>query len=292
MGYLSILTGSFSTPALDNPTVVIMEAAYDALGLDARYLNCEVAPEGLGDAVRGARAMGWAGFNCSLPHKVAVLEHLDGLAPSAEIIGAVNCVVRRPAPDGGPDQLIGENTDGQGFLMSLREVVDPAGLSVAVLGAGGAARAVAVELALAGAREVVVVNRDRGRGQDLVDLLASRTPAAARLVVWAAAYQVPADVGLLVDATSVGMPPRQAALPDLDMATLRGDLVVADVTSDPAGTGLLTAARAAGATTLHGHGMLVNQAVLGIALWTGRDADPAVLTAALARVSGTAASSE
>ena len=79
MSFLSILTGSFSTPAGDNPTVAVMEAAYRHSGLDARYLNCEVPPEGLADAVRGARAMGWAGFNCSIPHKVAVLDHLDGL---------------------------------------------------------------------------------------------------------------------------------------------------------------------------------------------------------------------
>ena len=98
--------------------------------------------------------MGWAGFNCSLPHKVAVIEHLDGLAPSAEVIGAVNTVV---ATDG---RLVGHNTDGQGFVESLRTVVDPAGLDVVVLGAGGAARAVAVETALAGAASVTVVNRD------------------------------------------------------------------------------------------------------------------------------------
>ena len=95
MSFLSALTGSFATPAAENPTVAMVEAAYRHHGLDARYLNCEVAPEALGDAVRGARAMGWAGFNCSLPHKVAVIEHLDGLGESAAIIGAVNCVVRR-----------------------------------------------------------------------------------------------------------------------------------------------------------------------------------------------------
>jgi len=88
--FLSILTGSFATPAAENPTVAMVEAAYRHHGIDARYLNCEVAPDALGDAVRGARAMGWAGFNCSIPHKVAVIEYLDRLAASAEIIGAVN----------------------------------------------------------------------------------------------------------------------------------------------------------------------------------------------------------
>src|SRR5919197_3127419 len=93
--FLSILTGSFSMPAAENPTVAMVEAAYRHHGLDARYLNCEVEPAALGDAVRGARAMGWVGFNLSLPHKVTVVRHLDGLGDSASVIGAVNCVVRR-----------------------------------------------------------------------------------------------------------------------------------------------------------------------------------------------------
>src|ERR1700712_2123530 len=165
MGFLSLLTGSFSTAAAENPTVAMVEAAYRGLGLDARYINCEVAPEGLADAVHGARAMGWKGFNCSLPHKVAVIEHLDGLAESAQLIGAVNCVVER----GG--RWIGENTDGQGFLASLRTVVDPAGATLVLLGAGGAARAIAIEAALAGVTAITVVNRGRERGEELVGLI-------------------------------------------------------------------------------------------------------------------------
>ena len=107
--------------------------------------------------------MGWKGFNCSLPHKVTVIEWLDELAESASLIGAVNCVVDR---DG---RWIGENTDGQGFVASLRTVVDPAGLSLVLLGAGGAARAIAVESALAGVASITVVNRERGRGAELAD---------------------------------------------------------------------------------------------------------------------------
>ena len=122
LNFLSILTGSFATPAAENPTVAMIEAAYAHHGLDARYINCDVAPGGLGDAVRGARAMGWVGFNCSIPHKLAVIEHLDGLADSASVIGAVNCVVRRD------DALVGENTDGQGFMTALRGVIDPAAI--------------------------------------------------------------------------------------------------------------------------------------------------------------------
>ncbi len=134
MNFLSTLTGCFAQPVAENPTVAMVEAAYRHHGLDWRYISCEVAPEALGDAVRGARAMGWVGFNCSLPHKVAVIDHLDGLGGSAAIIGAVNCAVRR---DG---KFIGENTDGKGFVQSLVETVDPTGKSVLLFGAGGAAR--------------------------------------------------------------------------------------------------------------------------------------------------------
>ena len=137
MNFLHALTGSFAQPAAENPTVAMIEAAYRHHGLEWRYVNCEVAPEQLAAAVRGARAMGWAGFNCSLPHKLTVIEHLDGLAPSAEIIGAVNTVVMR---DG---LWIGENTDGQGFVEALRPVCDLEGQRVTLFGAGGAARAVA-----------------------------------------------------------------------------------------------------------------------------------------------------
>jgi shikimate dehydrogenase len=262
VSFLSLLTGAFSTPAAENPTVAMVEAAYRHHGLDARYLNCEVAPHALGDAVRGARAMGWVGFNLSIPHKVAVIEHLDVLAESASVIGAVNCVVAR---DGA---LVGENTDGQGFLRSLATVSDPAGASFVVLGAGGAARAIAVEVALAGARSVTVVNRDRGRGAELVELLRRATPAQAELVPWDASYRVPDDVDVLVNATPIGLFPDVDARPDVDVSTLRPGMVVADVIPNPPQTALLRAAEARGCTVLDGLGMLVGQGVIGIRLWT------------------------
>src|SRR3954463_3592308 len=221
--FLSRLTGSFATPAAENPTVAMIEAAYRHHGLDARYINCEVRPEALGDAVRGANAMGWVGFNCSIPHKVAVIEHLDGLADSAAVIGAVNCAVRR---DG---RWIGENTDGQGFIASLRTVADPAGKRVVVFGAGGAARAIAVESALAGAAEITIANRSPERGSELVELLNARTGAKAELAVWDATFAVPAETDIVVNATSIGLFPDVDAELDLDPDTVRPGMVVADV---------------------------------------------------------------
>jgi shikimate dehydrogenase len=280
LNFLSLLTGSFAMPAAENPTVAMVEAAYRHHGLDARYINCEVAPEALADAVRGARAMGWAGFNCSIPHKVAVVEHLDGLADSAAVIGAVNCVVRR---DG---RYVGENTDGQGFVASLRTVVDPAGRSLVVLGAGGAARAIAVETALAGGGPITIVNRDRTRGSELVALVNERTPARAELVVWDGTYRVPVDSDILVNATSVGLFPDVDARLDLDLGCVPAGTVVADVIPNPPRTRLLRDAEARGCTVLDGLGMLVAQGAIGIRHWTGVDADPTVMRTKLEEIFG------
>src|SRR5260221_2119782 len=153
------LTGAFGKPVAENPTQAMFEAAYRHLGLDWRYLTIEVDPEHLGDAVRGARAMGFAGFNCTIPHKVAVIPHLDALGESAAVMGAVNCVVRRE------NKLIGENTDGKGFVTALRTLTDPAGNRVVMFGAGGAARAIGVELGLADAKHITGVNPGETRGR-------------------------------------------------------------------------------------------------------------------------------
>ncbi len=273
--FLSLITGSFSTPAAGNPTVAMVEAAYRHHHLDARYLNCDVVPEALGDAVRGAHAMGWAGFNCSIPHKVAVLEHLDHLAPSAELIGAVNCVVRR---DG---ELIGENTDGQGFLALLRTLIDPSGQALVLFGAGGAARAIAIESALAGVACITVVNRDPNRGAELVRLLRTSTPASAELVVWDQTYRLPEAASVVVNATSIGLAPDVDARLEIELDSLLPHMVVADVIPNPPRTAFLRDAQARGCVTLDGLGMLVNQAVLGIEHWTGMAAEPTVMRKAL-----------
>lgn len=273
--FLQPLTGSFAMPAGENPTVAMVEAAYRHHGLPWRYINCEVAPEDLGAAVAGARAMGWRGFNCSIPHKVAVIDHLDGLGASAEIIGAVNTIVRHG------DRLIGENTDGKGFVKALAEVVDPAGKRVVLFGAGGAARAVAVELALAGAARIAVVNRGRARGEEVAALVAARTPAEAEYIPWDGTFRIPADTDIVVNATSVGLYPDVDATLDLHTETLRPEMVVADGIHNPPLTRLLRDAQARGCRTVDGLGMLVNQGVIGVKLWTGVDADASVMRKAL-----------
>lgn len=268
--FLSELVGSFSEGSNGNPTVAMIEAGFAHHGLNWRYINCEVPPERLADAVKGAKAMGWRGFNLSIPHKVEVIRHLDGLGESAAVIGAVNCAVNR---DG---KLIGENTDGKGFLKSLKEVADPQGKTVVMFGAGGAARAIGVELALAGAKAVTVVNRGAARGEPLVNLLNEKTRAKANLVVWPRAYAIPAGTDIVVNATSIGLGNGGQPL-DIAVKSLKPGMVVADVIVDPPDTRFLRDARAQGCTVIDGLGMLINQGVIGVKYWTGMDVDPGAM---------------
>lgn len=264
------LVGSMSEGAAGNPTVAMVEAAFIHHGLNWRYVNMEVTPDNLATAVAGAKAMGYRGFNCSMPHKVSVIEHLDGMGESASIMGAVNCVVIR---DG---QLIGENTDGKGFLKSLQDLVEPAGKHVVMFGAGGAARAVAVELGLVGVKQITIVNRSEERGASLVNLLRDKLDMDARLVVWKGDYDIPQDAEIVINATSIGLYDNDAAL-EINNDSLQAGTVVADVVFNPPQTKLLRDATERGCRTLDGLGMLVNQGVVGIKFWTGIDPDPSVM---------------
>ena len=273
--FLHQLVGSMSQGAAGNPTVAVMEAAFAHHGLHWRYINMEVPPSALGDAVRGARAMGFRGFNCSLPHKVAVIPHLDGLGESAGIMGAVNCVVRRG------DQFIGENTDGKGFLKSLATVIDPRGKSVILFGAGGAARAIAVELGLVGAGKMKIVNRGAKRGTELVELLRNKLQLDAEYISWTDDYAVLPGTDIVINGTSIGLYDGEARIAVLEAASLKPGMVVADVIFNPARTHLLREAESRGCTVVDGLGMLVNQAVVGFEYWTGIIPDAQVMRRAL-----------
>jgi len=277
--YMADIVGVFGYPVAENPTGVMQNAAFKALGLHWLYLNFEVTAQKLAGAVQGMRAMNnFRGVNCTIPHKVAVIQYLDEIAESAQVMGAVNTVRR----DG--DRLIGENTDGKGFMRALVNDagVNPAGKRAVVLGAGGAARAITVELALAGANEIIVVNRSPERGEGLVRLLNARTQANAAFVPWQDAYRVRADTDLLINATSIGLYPNVDAAPEVDFATITPGMVVCDVIPNPPNTPFLRQAAACGARTIDGLGMLVYQGAIAFQMWTGHDAPVAVMHKALA----------
>ena len=277
--YMAEITGVFGYPVAENPTGVMQNAAFKALGLNWLYLNFEVTAANLANAVLGMRAMNnFRGVNLTIPHKVAVIQHLDEVAASAQVIGAVNTVRREG------DRLIGENTDGKGFMTALTvdAGVDPMGKAAVVLGAGGAARAIAVELALAGARQITVVNRSVERGETLARLVNEKTPAQAVFVAWQGTYRVPAGTDLLINATSIGLYPDVDAAPAVDFATVTPDMVACDVIPNPPSTPFLREAAARGAKTIDGLGMLVYQGAIAFKMWTGQDAATAVMHQALA----------
>lgn len=280
------LVGCYGFPVAENPTQAMIEPAFHDMGLDWRYLTLEVRPEDLPAAVAGARAFGFRGFNCTIPHKVAVIEHLDGLGESAELMGAVNCVVNR---DG---RFIGENTDGKGFVSSFRELEDPAGKTMVLLGAGGAARAIGVEMALAGVKKIILVNRSVERGRELEELFRGPLNEAVggclevEFHPWEADFSVPGGTDIVVNATSIGLFPDVDARIALDVDTLTAEMVVADVIPNPPETRLVRDARSKGCRVIDGLGMLVAQGVIGIEYWTGQSPDPAVMRRGLEEVFG------
>jgi shikimate dehydrogenase len=277
--YLDHLVGVFGHPVAENPGAVIQEAAFRDLGLERwRFLTIDVAPSDLEDAIRGLKAMKMRGINCTIPHKIAVLKYLDEVAPSARLIGAVNTIVN----EGG--KLRGENTDGKGFMIALEGAgVDPKGKRVVVLGAGGASRAICVELALAGASHLTIVNvpRDAALAEGLVKTLREKTPVAVDYVPWVNAFKVPAEADILVNATSIGLYPNVDEKPNLDYASLRQGLYVQDVIPNPAYTPFLKEAEARGLKWQSGLQMLINQAALNITMWTGKSPDKEVMRRAL-----------
>ena len=279
--YKAELVGVFGHPVAENPTVVMQEAGFQALQLNWRYLTIEVLPEDLGTAMQGMRAFNMKGINLTIPHKVKVLKYLDEVKPDAALMGAVNTVVRVG------NKLVGENTDGKGFMQSLRQdaKVDPKGKKVLVLGAGGAARAITVELALAGVQQITVVNRSVERGQVLTELLQANTPAKARFVQWQGAYSIPEDTDILVNATSIGLAPRSHEKPVIDYGAIHAGMLVCDVIPAPM-TPFLKEAQARGAKSVDGLGMLVYQGAIGFKLWTGLDAPVEAMYKALSKAFG------
>ena len=268
--------GLIGHPVAGNPTGRMFEAAFAAAGLDWRYVSMDVEAPDLAAMVGDLLDRGFRGFHVTVPQKIAVVDLMARLTPAAAAIGAVNCAIREG------EGWLGENTDGKGFLTALETIVAVRGLRACVLGAGGAARAVAVELALAGAADIVVMNRSAGRGESLARTISSATATPAIYVPWSEPISVPPGTDVLVQATSLGLNNAKAG-PSVDWGTAAPGLLVADVVMSPPRTRLLREAEAAGLRTLDGQGMLVNQALAAFARWTGVAADPEAMRSALVR---------
>jgi shikimate dehydrogenase len=262
--------GHSLSPAIHN-------AMFAHLGLDYLYLPVEVSRENLAVVFNGLRRMNVAGCNVTIPHKVAILEHLDELHPQAAALGAVNTI---RFADG---RAIGYNTDGEGFLRSLAEggINSVAGQEILLLGAGGAVRAIAMSLAFAGAAAIHLCNRSVDKADRLAaEINAKIRPCASTVSAESGALrQVVARCQLLVNGTSLGMHPHEQALP-IAAELLAPHLTVADIVYNPHTTRLLAAAMERGCRVVHGLGMLLHQGALGFALWTGIEPPLAPMRAA------------
>ncbi|MFM2275035.1 MAG: hypothetical protein RL211_907 [Pseudomonadota bacterium] len=268
-----VLAGVMGWPVSHSRSPTLHNHWIQHYGLTGSYVLLSVEPKNLPDAMRGLHALGFAGCNVTIPHKVAAMTWVDRVDPMARRIGAINTVVVKP--DG---SLTGSNTDGFGYIQSLLDAQPDwradAG-PITVLGAGGAARSVIVALAERGAREIRVCNRSA----DKAVALAQEFGAPVRAVPWERRHEAVADVALLVNTTNQGMD-KQPAL-DLSLKLLPAHALVSDVIYTPLETPLLRNARLRGNTTVNGLGMLLNQARPAFKSWFGvmPDISPALMQA-------------
>lgn len=260
--------GVMADPVAHSMSPPMHNRAFAVRGLDMVYVPLHVKPKDLGAAVEAIRALNLVGVNVTIPHKVAIVPHLDTLSEHARFVGAVNTVVNR---DG---VLEGHNTDGAGFVRSLRKEAqfEPRGRRLLILGAGGAAQAIAVQLALEGASELIIANRTFEKAVQLAELV-ERAGGRARAVAFnELTAQVVAECDAVVHTTSWGMAPESDVPPIIPAEMLHADLLVCDIVYTPRETSLLRAARERGCAVLPGVGMLVEQAALAFELWTGVEA--------------------
>lgn len=266
----TILYGVFGDPIRHSRSPIMLNRAFQEAGINAVYAAFHVRPDELGDAVRGIRALGYRGINVTIPHKVEVMQYLDDIDEGACIVGAVNTIVNEAG------KLIGYNTDGIGYVRSLKEEtgIELKGKSVLLLGAGGAARGVAYALAKEGAGRIYIANRTKERALELADTINSYTEAIG--LGMDELGHVVDEVQFVLNTTSAGMHPHVEELP-LPLELLRSHHLVSDLIYNPRITRFLREAEARGARIHGGLGMFIYQGAFAFEYWTGTPAPVAAM---------------
>ena len=266
------LTGFFANPASHSLSPLMHNLAFSHWGIDAVYLAFEVDQTNLRQAVESIRTLDMLGVNVSMPNKTAVLAYLDQLSPEAELIGAVNTIVHQE------QCLIGYNTDGMGFVRSVNETGHPIkNQKIVVLGAGGAAKAIVVQMALEGAQEITIYKRLNATFLPLKEYFAKvseKTGCPIRLHDYADESQLALDLSqanLLINATDIGMGSKKDQLPIADVKLLHSQLAVFDLIYSPSETRLIQEAKKMGIKAYNGLGMLIHQGAIAFELWTHRE---------------------
>jgi len=271
------LYGIFGYPVEHTFSPGMHNAAFRKLGIDASYVPFAVAPEKLADAVRAVIALGLCGLNVTVPHKETVIAHLDDLSQEARLIGAVNTI---QVLEG---KLIGHNTDGRGFIRSLRNNAgfSPKGKTIFLIGSGGAARAVSFSLALAGVKRIDLFDVDGRKAQMLAHDIRDKTGVDAEALMTGALAVAMDRADCLINATPLGLK-KNDALP-IRQERIRREHLVCDLVYNPPATPLLQAAKKKRARRLPGIGMLLYQGVIAFEIWTGIKAPVQVMKNALSR---------
>ncbi|OGC13554.1 shikimate dehydrogenase [candidate division WOR-1 bacterium RIFOXYC2_FULL_37_10] len=262
-GLIGFPLGHSISPAMHN-------AAFKIFGIDAEYLLYEVRSGELGDLVSDLRGKESLGFNVTIPYKETIIKYVDEVTTFAKLIGAVNTVVNREGV------LVGHNTDGPGFIQSLKEEggIDPGDKIAVVLGAGGAGRAVAVMLAESGTSKVILADVDFNKAKDLSDYINFELERNCQAILPDDLHEHIKKASILVNATPIGMHPNTDNSPLPRGIKLHSDLLVYDLVYNPRETTLLKEAKKAGAKTVSGLGMLVRQGALAFSVFT--DEEPPV----------------
>jgi shikimate dehydrogenase len=271
--------GLIGDPVEHSLSPCFQNAAFQNRGLDFIYVAFKVEKGRLEAAVAGMRSLGIFGLNVTMPHKIDVIQYLNELDETAKSIGSVNTILNKKG------KLVGSTTDGKGALEALKyNSVDPSGKKVVVLGAGGASRSVSFALAKE-VKELVILNRTLGKAEELVKELGTIHAVNASVKAGELNHhntqQELRDADVLINATSVGMRPREGLTP-VDSSFLRSDLAVFDLVYEPLETRLLAEAKKKGATTIDGLTMLVFQGAVSFETWTGVKAPVEVMMKAAA----------
>jgi shikimate dehydrogenase len=267
------LYGVFGDPVRHSRSPLMMNRAFQEMSINAAYAAFHVKPDRLGNAIAGIRALGFRGVNVTIPHKVEVMQHLDAIDEGARIIGAVNTIVNENG------KLTGYNTDGIGYVRSLREEtgIELEGMRVLLLGAGGAARGVAYALAKSGVKRIEIANRTTDRAIELASAIGEYTDTESIGLEHLADRM--GSVDLIVNTTSAGMHPNIAELP-MNAELIEPEHIVSDLIYNPRITRFLKEAEARGAKIHGGLGMFIYQGAYALEYWTG-DAAP---TAAMRQI--------
>jgi shikimate dehydrogenase len=252
-----------ANPAAGNPTHYLVEQAFTQAGLDWRFMTFEVAPEKLGDALRGIRALGFHGVKVGEPFNETVMEHLDELSDAARRCGSVNCVTAHG------DRLIGDNTEGAALVELVQQHINPVGRRAAILGAGRIARAIAIALVDAGVTSIMVASRKEEVGQKLAELVGQQSGATAAFApLGGNSLALEPETAVLINATSLGSASPEAKLP-INVETMGSKLVVAEVAYNTSRTWLTHQAAERGCRIIDGLSLYVEQTALALRGWTG-----------------------